>query len=91
VIPLPQAFVASLHRKDMKYVMIVDPGIKIDKGYPAYDRGLKADIFIKDVTGKSYVGQVCSTPASLHYPSHPSIILRTPSLKFLFFLETETL
>ena len=28
-------------------VMIIDPGIKIDKGYPAYDRGLAADIFFK--------------------------------------------
>ena len=27
--------------------MIVDPGIKIDKGYPAYDRGLAQDVFLK--------------------------------------------
>ena len=27
--------------------MIIDPGIAIDKGYPAYDHGLEADIFIK--------------------------------------------
>ena len=42
----------------MKYVVIVDPGIKAEKGYPAYDRGMKADIFIKDVTGQPYLGQV---------------------------------
>ncbi len=27
--------------------MIIDPGIDIDKGYPAYDRGIKQDVFVK--------------------------------------------
>lgn len=26
---------------------IIDPGIKIDPGYPAYDRGLAQDVFLK--------------------------------------------
>ena len=51
-----------MHEKGMKYVVIVDPGIKVDKGYPAYDRGIEADIFIKDITGQPYLGQV--TPLS---------------------------
>lgn len=37
---------------------IVDPGIKIDKGYPAYDSGLSSDVFLKDASGKPYVGVV---------------------------------
>jgi len=64
--------VASLHQKDMRYVVIVDPGIKVDKGYPAYDRGLKADIFVKDITGTPYLGQVHFTPIFLPCPLHPS-------------------
>lgn len=28
-------------------VMIIDPGIDIDKGYPAYDRGIEQDVFFK--------------------------------------------
>jgi len=52
----------------MRYVVIVDPGIKVDKGYPAYDRGLKADIFVKDITGMPYLGQVHCTPISPHLP-----------------------
>ncbi len=30
-------------------VVVVDPGIKIDKGYSAYDEGINQDIFIKVV------------------------------------------
>ena len=38
-------------------MVIVDPGIKAEKGYPAHDRGLAAGVFIKDVTGAPYLGQ----------------------------------
>ena len=53
-----QDFTAALHNMSMHYVVIVDPGIKVDKGYSAYDQGLKDDIFVKDVTGSPYLGQV---------------------------------
>ena len=49
---------AALHEKNMSYVPIVDPGIKAEHGYPAYDAGIAADIFIKDITGQPYLGQV---------------------------------
>lgn len=58
---LTQDFVARLHNNSMQYVVIVDPGIKVDRGYSAYDKGLQQDIFIKDVTGKPYLGQVTYT------------------------------
>ena len=32
-------------------VVIIDPGIKVEKGYPAYDDGLAMDVFIKVCTG----------------------------------------
>lgn len=56
---MAQDFVEGLHAKGMQYVLIADPGIKVEKGYPAYDSGLAADIFIKDVQGRPYMGQVC--------------------------------
>lgn len=56
-----QAFVSALHAQGMYYVVIVDPGIKIEKGYPAYEQGLKDDIFVKDVTGNPYLSQASLT------------------------------
>lgn len=47
---------------------IVDPGIKVDPGYPAYDEGLAAKAFVNDFTGKPYLGQVeLALPASLSH------------------------
>ena len=32
----------------------------IRQGYAPYDMGIKEDVFIKDVTGSPYIGQVSS-------------------------------
>ena len=48
----------KLHGDGQQWVPIVDPGILIDPGYPAYDEGLKDDVFIKDASGQPYHGQV---------------------------------
>ena len=61
-----QAFVKQLHSSKQYWVPIVDPGIKVDPGYPAYDEGLAAKAFINDFTGKPYLGQV-----GLAQPSSP--------------------
>lgn len=53
-----QAFVKELHANKQYWVPIVDPGIKVDPGYPAYDQGLAAHAFITDVTGQPFLGQV---------------------------------
>ena len=58
IVPLLQAFVKSLHGSKQYWVPIVDPGIKVDPGYPAYDEGLAAHAFITDFTGQPYLGQV---------------------------------
>lgn len=55
---LLQAFVKELHDSKQYWVPIVDPGIKVDTGYPAYDQGLAAHAFITDCTGQPYLGQV---------------------------------
>ena len=57
---IPQAFLDKLHGDGQQWVPIVDPGILIDPGYPAYDEGLKDDIFVKDASGQPYHGQVKS-------------------------------
>ncbi|KAL5484357.1 hypothetical protein EMCRGX_G020837 [Ephydatia muelleri] len=56
--PEVQNFVEHLHRRGMRYVVILDPAIKIDHGYEPYDDGLKQGIYIKDKNGKIYVGRV---------------------------------
>ena len=53
-----QAFVRQLHADKQYWVPIVDPGIKVDPGYPAYDQGIAAKAFISDFTGNPYLGQV---------------------------------
>ena len=37
---------------------IVDPQTHIRQGYPPHDSGILEDVFIKDVTGQPFVGQV---------------------------------
>ena len=50
-----------LHQRGQRWVPILDPCIHIRKGYAPYDSGIARDVFIKDVTGKPYVGQVSSS------------------------------
>ncbi|KAK9814514.1 hypothetical protein WJX72_007179 [[Myrmecia] bisecta] len=61
-----KAFVDALHAKGQCWVPILDPGILVKPGYKPYEDGLAAGIFIKDVTGKPYMGQVW--PGQTHFP-----------------------
>lgn len=45
---------------------IVDPGIKVERGYPAYQEGLKEGIFMRDWDGRPYLGLVW--PGPCHFP-----------------------
>ena len=53
-----QTFVDLLHSRGQRWVPILDPCIHIRKGYAPYDTGIAQDVFIKDVSGEPYVGQV---------------------------------
>lgn len=64
--PDPAAMNAKLAAMGFKTTVIVDPGIKVEKGYAAYESGLQSDIFIKYTDGKPYTGQVW--PGWCHFP-----------------------
>jgi len=67
------AFVDSLHASGMHFVPITDPGIMVyDKGYDAYDQGMKAGLFIKDLTGGYYMSQVWPGPTYMPDFFHPA-------------------
>ncbi len=56
--PNPPALTAKLKAMGFHTTVIVDPGIKVNPGAPAFDRGIAANAFIKYSDGKNYTGQV---------------------------------
>jgi alpha-glucosidase len=56
--PDPAGMNAELKKLGFKTTVIVDPGIKIAPGAPAYESGLKNDVYIKYPDGRPYVGAV---------------------------------
>lgn len=66
------SFVSSLHTNGQHFVPIIDPGIMVYSGYDAYEQGMKDGIFIKDISGSPYLGQVW--PGPTYFPDflHPS-------------------
>ncbi len=56
--PNPPALTAKLKSMGFRTTVIVDPGIKVNPGAPAFDRGIAADAFIKYSDGKNYTGMV---------------------------------
>lgn len=53
-----RAFASRLHAAGQQWVPIVNPGIGIQPGYSAYERGKQAGIWIRDHRGRPYIGQV---------------------------------
>jgi alpha-glucosidase (family GH31 glycosyl hydrolase) len=58
-VPKMRDFLGKLQQAGRHWVPIVDPGIMIDPGYPAYDAGVQEDVFLRGSDGKPYAGQVC--------------------------------
>eukprot|EP01117_Protostelium_nocturnum_P008400 TRINITY_DN29_c2_g1_i2.p1 TRINITY_DN29_c2_g1~~TRINITY_DN29_c2_g1_i2.p1 ORF type:complete len:707 (+),score=283.88 TRINITY_DN29_c2_g1_i2:811-2931(+) len=70
--PEMRKFIDNLHKNGQQYTLIVDPGIKIEKGYPAHDEGEKYGLWIKRPSGKDAVGKVW--PDLVNFPDwfHPN-------------------
>lgn len=64
--PDPAGMNARLNKLGFRTTVIVDPGIKTEEGYEAFENGKKADIFIKYSDGQYYTGQVW--PGWCHFP-----------------------
>jgi alpha-glucosidase len=64
--PHPKEMVDQLKKMNFDLVTIIDPGIKIEKGYKAYDEGVAQNHFAKYPDGKLYVGHVW--PGRCHFP-----------------------
>jgi alpha-glucosidase len=62
----PKTMIDKLHGMGFHVVTIVDPGIKIEPEYFAYDAGVKNDYFIKYPDGQFYIGSVW--PGRCHFP-----------------------
>lgn len=68
--PDPKRMIDSLGKMGFKVTLIVDPGIKVEKGYPAYESGLQQNIFLKYPDGKPYTAEVW--PGWCHFPDFTS-------------------
>ncbi|MGN6418198.1 MAG: glycoside hydrolase family 31 protein [Pseudobacter sp.] len=69
--PDPKGMIDSLNRMGFKTTLIVDPGIKVEKGYAAYESGLRENIFLKYSDGQPYTGEVW--PGWCHFPDFTSV------------------
>ena len=66
----PQQMNRQLEALGFKTTVIVDPGIKVEKGYPAYEDGMDKDVFIKYPNGEPYTAEVW--PGWCHFPDFTS-------------------
>ena len=80
----PGGLVSALNTMGIHVATIVDPGIKVEPGYFAYDEGVKNDYFIKYPDGTRYIGSVW--PGRCHFPDFTRDAVRTwwgASFRFL--------
>lgn len=54
----PKKMIDNLKKDGFKLITIIDPGVKVDKGYPIYDEGLKNGYFATDKNGITYTNWV---------------------------------
>jgi alpha-glucosidase len=64
--PNPKAMMDKLKAMNFHLVTIVDPGIKVEKGYKQYDEGIKKNYFATYPNGQNYIANVW--PGRCHFP-----------------------
>ncbi len=72
--PDPQKMIADLREQGFKSIVIIDPGIKIDKNYSVYQEGVANDYFCKRMDGDRFKGSVW--PGPCHFPDFTNPIVR---------------
>jgi len=73
--PNPKKLIGDLKDMGIHTAVIVDPGIKIEKGYSVYDEGKKHNYFLKYPDGTNYSGQVW--PGWCNFPDFTNPKVRT--------------
>nr|NQU88878.1 DUF4968 domain-containing protein [Bacteroidota bacterium] len=64
--PNPEKLIRDLKDLNLRTAVIVDPGIKVESGYQAYEEGITEDYFIKYPNGDFWTAQVW--PGWCHFP-----------------------
>lgn len=59
-------FVREMGAQNIRLILIIDAGVKIEKGYPVYEEGLKNRYFCQREDGKEFVAAVW--PGYTHFP-----------------------
>jgi len=72
--PDPKKMVAELAEDGFKTVVIIDPGIKIDKEYSVYSEALANDYFCKRADGPYMKGKVW--PGECNFPDYTNPVVR---------------
>ena len=72
--PDPKRMVAELAEDGFKTVVIIDPGIKIDKDYFVYKEALEKDYFCKRADGPYMKGKVW--PGECNFPDYTNPVVR---------------
>jgi alpha-glucosidase len=72
--PDPKKMVAELAEDGFKTIVIIDPGIKIDKDYWVYQEALEKDYFCKRADGPYMKGKVW--PGECNFPDYTNPVVR---------------
>lgn len=73
--PDPKRMVKELADDGFKTIVIIDPGIKIDKNYSVYNEGVENDYFCKRADGPYMKGKVW--PGECNFPDYTNPEVRT--------------
>lgn len=71
----PKALNDYLHSKNFKSVYMIDPGVKVEKGYWLDDEGTAKDYWVRKADGGHYIGKVW--PGPCHFPDFTRPEVRT--------------